>query len=171
MDVTDPSQAGAVRDAINRRFPEARASLSSEFAENTDDMANAEAMFAAISLLALIVGGIVVANTLLMSVHERTREIGTLRALGWAKGRILSQIVQESLLLCILSAIVGSIMGVLLLVLAARAPGLSGLISARWDAQIFIRAIVLTLVVGLVASAYPAWRASRLQPVEALRYE
>ena len=171
VDVTDPSQAGAVRDAINRRFPEARASLSSEFAENTDDMANAEAMFTAIGFLALLVGGIVVANTLLMSVHERTREIGTLRALGWAKGRILSQIVQESLLLCILSAIVGSIMGVLLLVLAARAPGLNGLISARWDAQIFIQAIVLTLVVGLVASAYPAWRASRLQPVEALRYE
>ena len=73
--------------------------------------------------------------------------------------------------MCILSAIVGSIMGVLLLILAARAPGLSGLISARWDAQIFIQAIVLTLVVGLVASAYPAWRASRLQPVEALRYE
>jgi ABC-type antimicrobial peptide transport system permease subunit len=171
VDVTDPSQASVVRDAINRRFPEARASLSSEFAENTDDMANAQAMFAAISLLALFVGGIVVANTLLMSVHERTREIGTLRALGWAKGRILSQIMQESLLLCVISAIFGSTMGVLLLVLAAKAPGLNGLISARWDAQIFIQAIVLTLVVGLVASAYPAWRASRLQPVEALRYE
>ena len=72
----------------------------------------------------MLVGGIVVANTMLMSIYERTREIGTLRALGWAKGRILSQIMQESLLLCILSAIVGSIMGVLLLVLAARAPGL-----------------------------------------------
>ena len=84
-----------MRDAINRRFPEARASLSSEFAENTEDMANADAMFTAIGFLALLVGGIVVANTLLMSVHERTREIGTLRALGWAKGRILSQIMRR----------------------------------------------------------------------------
>ena len=88
----------------------------------------------------MLVGGIVVANTMMMSIYERTREIGTLRALGWPKRRILSQMVQESLLLCIIAAIFGSIMGVLLLVLAAKAPGLSGLISARWDAQIFVRA-------------------------------
>jgi len=171
VNVKNPDRAEAVRDAINRRFPEARASLSSEFAQNTDDMANAQVMFGAIGFLALLVGGIVVANTLLMSVYERTREIGTLRALGWRKGRILGQIVQESLLLCSLSAIIGSIMGVLLLVLIANAPVADAFISARWNTGIFGRAIGVTLVVGLIAGVYPAWRASRLQPVEALRYE
>jgi len=171
VNVKNPDQAEAVRDAINRRFPEARASLSSEFAQNTDDMANAQVMFGAIGFLALLVGGVVVANTLLMSVYERTREIGTLRALGWRKGRILGQIVQESLLLCSLSAIIGSIMGVLLLVLIANAPMADAFISARWNTGIFGRAVGVTLIVGLIAGVYPAWRASRLQPVEALRYE
>ncbi|PKO22981.1 MAG: hypothetical protein CVU38_06495, partial [Chloroflexi bacterium HGW-Chloroflexi-1] len=148
VDVKNPAQAAAVRDAINRHFPEARASLSSEFAQSTDDMANARAMFGAIGFLALLVGGIVVANTLLMSVYERTREIGTLRALGWRKRRILSQIVQESLLLCALSAVIGSLMGVLLLVLIAHAPVANAFISARWNAGIFAQAISVTLIVS-----------------------
>ena len=71
------------------------------------------ATFAAvIGILAMLVGGIVVANTMMMSIYERTREIGTLRALGWPKRRILSQVVQESLWLCLVSAVLGSIMGV-----------------------------------------------------------
>jgi ABC-type antimicrobial peptide transport system permease subunit len=171
VDIKSPDQAEAVRDAINRRFPEARASLSSEFAQSTADMASAQAMFGAIGFLALLVGGIVVANTLLMSVYERTREIGTLRALGWRKRQILGQIVQESLLLCTLSAIVGSVVGVLFLVLLTQIPAVGSMLSASWNVGIFVQAVGLTLAIGLIAGAYPAWRASRLQPVEALRYE
>lgn len=171
VDVKDPADADFVLSAIDRRFPEARASLSSEFAENTDDMASAQAMFNAIGFLALLVGGIVVANTLLMSIYERTREIGTLRALGWRKSRILEQIVQESLLLCLLAGLVGSVMGVVFMTFIAEMPGMGSFLRAEWDIGIFAEAIGLTLIVGLIAGAYPAWRASRLQPVEALRYE
>ncbi|RME82490.1 MAG: ABC transporter permease [Caldilineae bacterium] len=171
VDVKDPGQAEAVVEAINRRFPEARASLSSEFAQNTDDMANAQAMFGAIGFLALFVGGIVVANTMLMSIYERTREIGTLRAVGWRKRRILEQIVQESLLLCVLSAVIGSIMGVLLVSAMTAVPAIGAFLAARWTPDIFLNAVILTLLVGLLAGLYPAWRATRLQPVEALRYE
>ncbi|NOX61814.1 MAG: ABC transporter permease [Chloroflexi bacterium] len=171
LDVKDPGQAEAVVAAINRRFPEARASLSSEFAQNTDDMQNAQAMMDAIGILALLVGGIVVANTMIMSIYERTREIGVLRALGWRKRRILKQIIEESLLLCLLAGIIGSIMGVILLWLLTQVPGMGAFLAAEWNLAIFARAIGLTLLVGLIAGAYPAWRASRLQPVEALRYE
>ena len=171
VDVENPEDADAVVATIDRRFPDVRSSLSSEFAQNTDDMQNGEAMMDAIGFLALFVGGIVVANTMMMSIYERTREIGTLRALGWRKGRILGQIVEESLLLCLLSAIIGSFIGILLMQLLAAAPGFGSFLAADWSAGIFARAIVLTLVIGLIAGAYPAWRASRLQPVEALRYE
>ena len=171
VDVKNPADAGAVRAAIERRFPEARASLSSEFAQNTADMKSSRAMMNGIGFLALLVGGIVVANTMLMSIYERTREIGTLRALGWRKQQILGQIISESLLLCTLSAVLGSLMGVVIMTLLAQAPTVASLISPDWSAGLFVQALVLTLIVGLIAGAYPAWRASRLQPVEALRYE
>ena len=72
VDVKDPSLAVPVQDAINARFPNVRASISSEFAQNTDDIASMQAVASAIGLLALIVGGIVVANTMIMSIFERT---------------------------------------------------------------------------------------------------
>jgi putative ABC transport system permease protein len=123
-------------------------------------------------MLALIVGGIVVANTMIMSIYERTREIGTLRALGWPGKRILSQIMQESLLLCLLSAMLGSVGAVLLLSGLSSIPMPGGaMLRPAWDPGTFVTAIGLALVLGLLGGFYPAWRASNLQPVEALRYE
>jgi ABC-type antimicrobial peptide transport system permease subunit len=171
VDVDKPSEAEGVRAALERRFPEAQVSLSSEFAQDSDTMAQMDAMTAAIGLLAMVVGGIVVANTMMMSIYERTREIGTLRALGWRKRRILGQVVQESLLLCLAAGVFGSVLGVVLVELIGLVPGANAYLTIRWDASIFLQSIVLALAVGLVASLYPAWRASRMQPVEALRYE
>jgi putative ABC transport system permease protein len=122
VDVAQPSQAPAVVDAINRRFPEARASISSEFAQSTNDLQTTLGMMEAIRWLALFVGGIVVANTMIMSIFERTREIGTLRALGWRPRRIIGQILLESLFLCIVAAVLGSLIGVGLFNLAPFCP-------------------------------------------------
>ncbi|MEZ4673973.1 MAG: FtsX-like permease family protein [Caldilineaceae bacterium] len=129
VDVKNPAQADAIRDAIDRRFTEARASLSSEFAQNTDDMQTMYAMIDVIRALAMLVGGIVVANTMIMSIFERTREIGTLRAVGWAARRILGQILQESLYLCLVAAVMGAIFGVLLLTLLTLVPIVSQFLS------------------------------------------
>jgi ABC-type antimicrobial peptide transport system permease subunit len=171
VDLDKPSDAEPVRSALERRFPEAQVSLSSDFAQDSDMMGQMDAMTLAIGLLAMVVGGIVVANTMMMSIYERTREIGTLRALGWRKRRILGQVVQESLLLCLLAGLLGSILGVVFVWLLGLAPLVNAYLTIRWDAGVFIRAIVLALGVGLVAGLYPAWRASRMQPAEALRYE
>ncbi|MEZ4869860.1 MAG: FtsX-like permease family protein [Caldilineaceae bacterium] len=171
VDVHNPAQAAAVRGAIDLRFAEARASLSSEFAQNTDDLKTTEAMLAAIRLLAMIVGGIVVANTMIMSIFERTREIGTLRAVGWGARRILLQILQESLYLCTLAAILGAILGVLLLTGAAYLPYANQFITPVWNFQIFVLAFGVAILLGVIGGLYPAWRASKLRPVEALRYE
>ena len=171
VDVNNPADAGAISAAIDRRFRDARAALSSEFAQSTDDMGSLQAMVDAIGLLALLVGGIVVANTMMMSIYERTREIGTLRALGWRQRAVLAQVLQEGFWLCLLAGALGSFLGLALLWLITRIPGMDALISMTWDLGATARAIVLAVVVGLIAGAYPAWRASRLRPVEALRYE
>jgi putative ABC transport system permease protein len=171
VDVKEPSQAPAVIEAINQRFPDARASLSSEFAQNTNDMESMRAMTDAIRMLAMIVGGVVVANTMIMAIYERTREIGTLRAVGWRRWRILSQIMQESLYLCLTAALFGSALGVIMLALLVRLPYMNGFLRAEWSPGTFLTATALALLLGLLGGIYPAWRASKLQPVEALRYE
>jgi len=171
VDVQNPAQAQAVVNAIDRRFPEARASLSSEFAQNTDDMQSMFAMVAAIRVLAMLVGGIVVANTMIMSIFERTREIGTLRAVGWEARRILGQILQESLYLCALAGVAGALFGVLFLSGLALIPAVAQYATPTWNLQTFVTAFGVALVLGAVGGLYPAWRASKLRPVEALRYE
>lgn len=171
VDVKDPAQADQVVATINRRFPEARASISSEFAQGTNDMQTSMGMLNAIQLLALFIGGIVVANTMIMSIFERTREIGTLRAVGWRRRRILEQVLLESLFLCIVAAIFGALLGVGVVTLVAQAPYASQFVSATWRLELFVSAFATAAVLGVLGGLYPAWRAGQLEPAEALRYE
>ena len=130
VDVVNPDDANAVRAALERRFPDAQASLSSQFAEDSDAKAQMDAFAAVIGILAMLVGGIVVANTMMMSIYERTREIGTLRALGWPKRSILSQVVQESLWLCLVAGVLGSVLGVVMLWGISKIPMADSMIMA-----------------------------------------
>lgn len=171
VDVDEPALAQGVADAINKRFPEARASISSEFAQSTNDMQSTDAMMKAIQFLALIVGGIVVANTMIMSIFERTREIGTLRAMGWKRRRIVGQVVEESLLLCLVAAFFGCILGYLMMEAVTLIPGYGAMLNPAWRLGTFAFAAVVAVGLGIVGGIGPAWRASRMQPVEALRYE
>jgi putative ABC transport system permease protein len=119
----------------------------------------------------MLVGGVVVANTMIMSIFERTREIGTLRAVGWEAKRILGQILQESLYLCAVAGVAGALFAVLLLSALTLIPVAAQFISPTWTVQTFMTAFGVALALGAVGGLYPAWRASRLRPVEALRYE
>ena len=123
------------------------------------------------SLLALIVGGIGVMNTMAMSVSERTREIGILRAIGWPAYRIAALIVSEAMGICLLALGIGLGVGVL----AARLFTSYGLISTfvkpDFTAGVFAWGLAFSLGVGLLGAIYPVLRAVRLAPVEALRRE
>ena len=117
-----------------------------------------------ITLISLVVGGIVVMNIMLVSVNERTFEIGLRKALGARRKEILVQFVIESAVLCA----IGGVLGLLL------ASGLSSLVRATTPIPMTITsgyialALVVSSVVGVLAGLYPAWRASRLDPVVAL---
>jgi putative ABC transport system permease protein len=167
----DPTQAEAVTQKINTQFPVVYAALSGEFVSQLPDMKNSNGMSSGMSIMAIFVGGLGVMNTMLMAVLERTREIGVLRALGWRRKQVLGMILRESLLLAFLGSILGVIFGFGLGWALGLTPWYGDAIKLNWSVELFGRALLVALVLGLVGGIYPAYRATRLQPVEALRYE
>ncbi|MBC7250589.1 MAG: ABC transporter permease [Anaerolineae bacterium] len=167
----DPRQAEAVRDELEALFPEIDFALTSELAESMSDFRVMQEMVDQISFLAVFIGALGMLNTMLMSVLERTREIGVLRALGWSRRRVLGLILQEALVLGVIGGICGAILGVSLGEMLGLVQGTFGAIEPIYSPQIFVQAIVVAMIAGAVGGLYPAWRATRMRPVEALRYE
>ena len=135
------------------------------------DMSRVDGMMAGISLLAILVGGVGVLNTMLMAVYERTREIGVLRALGWRSRSILSLILKEALIIGILGGVAGIGIAYCLAYALGSLSTIGEAYAPLFTLTIFFRAITVALLLGLIGGLYPAYRATRLQPVEALRYE
>jgi putative ABC transport system permease protein len=131
----------------------------------------------AIAAISLLVGGIGVLNIMLVSVTDRTREIGTRKAIGASDSAILSQFVMEAIALAGLGGLVGVLLGIglifttKLLIPLLGAKGFLSTFDPVLSAPPVAVAFVISLLIGLVAGGYPAWRAAQLQPVEALRYE
>ncbi len=167
----DPQEAEEVTQMVETRFPEVTLSQASDFADDLVDIQMMEGYTWAIAAMALLVGGLGMMNTMFMSVFERTREIGVLRALGWARLRILSMIVRESLAVSFLGGVAGCLIGIGAGLLLNMSPALQGWIEMKYSVGLFEQALGTALVLGIVGGVYPAWWASRLQPVEALRYE
>jgi putative ABC transport system permease protein len=124
-----------------------------------------------ISVLALIIGGIGVTNTMAMSVFERIQEIGVLRAIGWRGRRIAALILSEAAGIAILALALGLLVGWLAAHFFTAQTGLSSLVSPVFTAGVFAWGLAFALGVALLGAAYPTVRALRLSPIEALRRE
>ena len=124
----------------------------------------------AVSLLAILIGGIVVIVTMMKAVSERTREIGVLRAIGWTQRRILSMIIGESLVLALIAIVVGLLIAAGIVEVITLSHILRG-ITPSYSVFLILKGIGVALFLGIIGGIYPAYRASRLSPTEALRYE
>jgi putative ABC transport system permease protein len=122
-----------------------------------------------ISSIAAIVGGLGVMNTMIMSVLERKREIGIMKAIGATKKYILTQILLESVIISFIGGILGLLVG------GVGSYSLrfisSGLTEAKVTIQLAVGGLSFAIFLGLVGGFYPAWSASKLDPIEAIRYE
>ena len=160
-----------VNDKIKNEYNDTLRTITAEEMTQTidDTLGMINSATTAIEALAIIIGGLGVINTMMMTVFERTREIGVLKSVGWSKKRILSMIMGESIVLTIISGIIGSILGVLAVFILFKLNGDN--MTLIFNINIFIKAFLVALSVGIIGGLYPAIKASRLSPTEALRYE
>jgi putative ABC transport system permease protein len=121
----------------------------------------------AISFVALMIGGIGVMNIMLVSVTERTKEIGLRKAVGATRGNILSQFLIEAVVLTGIGGFIGLVIGELASILMNRYSPLPAFVPA-WAIGV---GVGISATVGIVFGLWPAWKAARLDPIESLRYE
>jgi putative ABC transport system permease protein len=168
VETVEPARIDAVAEAIERAIPEVDARTMSQFKLGLGRfLANLDALLLLVIGLALVVAVAGIVNTMLMSTTERLAEFGVMRCNGWSKGDVLRLVVAESGCLGLFAGVVGCLLAVAGVTAANRflgrglqlvlTPGLLGL------------GLALAIVLGTIGGLYPAWRASRLIPMDAIR--
>lgn len=168
---TEKGREAEVRDRIRSELDHLTAVRPGDFTDAfSAQLEIVDEFIVIITLIALVVGVLGVLNTMMMSVSERTREIGMLRALGWSRGRVVRTILIEGVLIASIGGAIGLGLGV---------AGTEAILKLFPDAYLvayylpetFLQGAAVALLVGVFAAVYPAYRAANLRPVEALRYE
>jgi putative ABC transport system permease protein len=175
---------GFVKVSKDKKIDEVADAIETNFSEDLVTIKSADDIYKAdqgveiikslnwiISVLAIIIGGMIIANTMLMSVFERTREIGVLRAVGWSRHRVVEMIISETIMVSIMGLIVGTILGIIAVISIINFSSIELFIDPSYHYMIYIRALITGAVLAILGGLYPAYRASKLSPIEALRYE
>jgi putative ABC transport system permease protein len=166
---TGREQLAELQRQIAALGPDISAEPTGEYVSSINQIRVSRAMAWLTSVIALVIGSIGILNTMIMSVFERTREIGTLRAIGWRKSRIVGMIVGEGLLLSVLGGVVGTLAAMAMLSVLSNMPATSGVIDGRIAPAVVAQGFVIAVLVGVAGAAYPAWWGASLLPTEALR--
>lgn len=151
----------------NEDYQISATSMETMLSSMTDMLSTVSLAIAIIAGISLLVGGIGVMNIMLVSITERTREIGTRKALGATNGSIRLQFIMESVVICLLGGMIGIVLGI----------GIGGVLSdvmgyeARASMAGIAAAVTFSVLIGIFFGYYPANKAAKMNPVEALRYE
>ncbi len=166
----DLDKVGDVARAIEDSIDGVSAITTEEFAKQISNIIDQISFFTiSIAAISAIVGGLGVMNTMIMSVMERRKEIGILKAIGATNSFIMKQIIIESALLSLIGGLLGLLMGKI----GSLCIGYfsQGLAIAQTTPKLMFNALLFSLFLGIIGGLYPAMMAARLDPIEALRYE
>jgi putative ABC transport system permease protein len=156
---------------IEAAVPGVTAVPARDFVLGDNQIRLVKSMAWATSVIATVLGSVGVLNTMMMTVFERTREIGVLRAIGWRRSRVLGLVLGESSALGLAGAVLGTALGYLGVKALARTPMGSLFIASELPAVVLLVGVLLGLILSLLGGLYPALRAAMLDPSEAVRHE
>jgi len=171
----DPQLGEEVEQTLKQMFPKADITRQEELMRQIDRiMSIINGVLLALAAVSLGVGGLGILNTVMMSVHERRREIGMLKAVGAERWHVLMLFLSEALIISLIGGGIGcglGLAGVYLIQWFVSTLGLNLVIPLLISPEILIGAILIAAFIGIVAGLYPSWQAANVPPVEALRYE
>jgi len=167
----DAAEMARVESALASAFPDLSFAQTGDFIRNNHVMRLLRAMAWCSSTIALAMAFVAVLNTLLMSVTERTRDLGLLCAVGWHPARVMGLVALEGLWLAALGAALGTALGLACLHWIMRHPQMGALLQPEATPGLVVEAAGLVLLLGFAGGLYPAWRATRLNPASLLRSE
>lgn len=169
ISLINPNEIDRVAKLLEFKLPEDLTIMNtSQFAESIGSvLGEVRLMVFAVAAIAAIVAGVGIINTMLMSIMERFKEIGALKATGWTSSNIMRMVLSESLLIGVIGGVLGIILGLAITTWLEPMTGFPMYVSIELMLQTFVFAVGI----GVFAGLYPAWKASTFDPIEALRME
>jgi putative ABC transport system permease protein len=167
----DRATLEALREQITQLAPGLSVLPTRQYVDSSPEIRMAGSVAWLTSAIALIIGSIGTLNTMIMSVFERTSEIGVLRAVGWSKWTVMRLVLLESIVLTMIGATLGTIAAILLTQVLSQLPASGRLVEGHVSPDVILQGFAIALLVGVAGGVYPAMRASRLSPTEALRHQ
>ena len=168
---SDRASLDALRKRIESEVSGVAATPARDYVIADTQIRLAKSMSWTTAVVAMILGAVGMLNTMLMSIFERTREIGLLRAVGWRRTRVLALVLGEAMVIAMAGTVIGGVLAVLGLRALMLSPTARGFIEPNIPPEVFGVALIMGLGLSLLGGLYPAARAAGLDPTEALRHE